>query len=466
MKGKSGIIQGLIGVILYGSFLIPVLFFDFAFRKIHVTTTRDNLIFASMGGLGLALLAWYWDKGITLLKIKGRTQEKVESALAFVIIGIFFVVVYGGVLNLRWMEIDDHEIVVLLGEDSRMEMSEVFEAFSQTEIHYFGVLTRFRPVYWLGRILEVVLFGGHLSRWYLARLMTFIILCWWLWIAFKRVIGFVLSGLLVIHFFSYSFWVDIIARLGPSETYVAVGIVIFFFGFFRLMDDILKCTPTKPMDWLLVSTGTMICVGSKENMVILVVFISYLIYRAWGERSRRIVVLSWVFSLGWIGFVLAAIALSTTSFGMDIHGDSTRWTERLSLGVRFFSQLPALTILASTLILLLCLPLFKKVLSHLVEQNGIDFEKASTIRSFLIWQGGLLFLTASQYIFYAGRFPENNRYAFPGMLFLPLMLLGSNWLIQAIFPVDNFPGLQRSGMAIQASIILYVLFCNGFFPAR
>ena len=84
---------------------------------------------------------------------------------------IIVVGIFGRVLSAQWGVIDDHEIIAFLGQDRKLYLHEIFPALKSTEVGDFGSLTRYRPSYFLLRLLECVAWGANPLYWYAFRLV-------------------------------------------------------------------------------------------------------------------------------------------------------------------------------------------------------------------------------------------------------------------------------------------------------
>src|SRR5215475_14100951 len=72
------------------------------------------------------------------------------------------------ILHADFAMIDDHEIVSILGSEHQTEISEIFPLIRQWAIEQNG---RFRPGYYVLRILEAFFVGRNVIAWYVNRLL-------------------------------------------------------------------------------------------------------------------------------------------------------------------------------------------------------------------------------------------------------------------------------------------------------
>ena len=75
-------------------------------------------------------------------------------------------------LYAKWGLIDDHEIFSLIGPNRYLPFAQILDALSTTEVSASSTLPRFRPTYYILRILESVAWGKDPSLWYGFRIFT------------------------------------------------------------------------------------------------------------------------------------------------------------------------------------------------------------------------------------------------------------------------------------------------------
>ena len=111
--------------------------------------------------------------------------------------------------------IDDHEIVSILGRDNRVKISEISPLIQQWAIEHNG---RFRPGYYVLRILEAFFVGGHATLWYTNRLLLALVSALALYWGLRVILRPFPAGVVTLLFFSgpqNEMW----TKLGPAETY-------------------------------------------------------------------------------------------------------------------------------------------------------------------------------------------------------------------------------------------------------
>jgi len=102
------------------------------------------------------------------------------------------------VLHADFGVIDDHEIVNILGRDNRVEISEISPLIQQWVIEQNG---RFRPAYYVLRILEAFVAGGDASLWYTNRLLLALVSALALYWGLRVLLRPFLAGVVTLLFF-------------------------------------------------------------------------------------------------------------------------------------------------------------------------------------------------------------------------------------------------------------------------
>lgn len=111
--------------------------------------------------------------------------------------------------------IDDHEIVSILGRDNVVRMSELFPLVEEYAIEHNG---RFKPGFYVLRILEAFFVGGNASLWHANRLLFALVSALALYLAIRLLLHPLPAGVVTLLFFSGSqntIWI----YLGAAESY-------------------------------------------------------------------------------------------------------------------------------------------------------------------------------------------------------------------------------------------------------
>src|SRR5262245_41825129 len=125
------------------------------------------------------------------------------------------------VLRADFAMVDDHFIVSILGKDNRLQISEIYPLIQERAIEANG---RFRPGFWVLRILETFFFGGHAWLFYTNRLLLALFSAFALYWGLRTILRPFHAGVVTLLFFSGP-QNEIWQRLGTGESY-AVPLVL------------------------------------------------------------------------------------------------------------------------------------------------------------------------------------------------------------------------------------------------
>jgi hypothetical protein len=378
----------------------------------------------------------------------------VASLLVF-LIGI----VFGRLLRARWWIADDHEIMWFLGTKARLALAEIPALLAKTEVGAFGSYTRFRPVYVVLRLVETALWGRDPALWYAARLGLLVLSAIMFWRLAAPVVGEICGVLLCMYSLSFPFWVDVVGRLGPSEAYAVLGLPIYLGGLVQASRGDSDATTRQVYSGALVLVGTLLCIGSKENFLILAAPTLGLGY--WAMRRRQYHLLAGVvLSLAFSGYVASSILLASSHSGVDVYGAPLSIGSRLSGivdilrddGLRSpFAMLAAVTLAPSVLLILPRLPRAKRV----------------AILTAQFWLACLCLLYVSQWIFYgADWLSREQRYLFPGFLYLPAGIVVLYRLAKQMLSGlgDDVGTGGALALSLAVSLILAILYHRHYDP--
>jgi hypothetical protein len=407
----------------YTSLIILIYFLDPQFTYLKSDFLNQPIVLPVL--FPVLLLFFFYPIYTILTHLNSHMFQRIEESRIFVFFqkySLFFILLFstiaafalfGNTLNSKFGLIDDHEIIQFLGPDKKIGFSEIPAALRLTEVGNFGSQERFRPVYYLLRILESILWGNHPALWYLSRLVILSISLSLTWILISKFTSKFTSGFIIAYLLTFICWVEIFARLGPSETYITLGLPIYLWGFLRIYSH----RKFLNHDWfaaLSIILGTLLCVGSKENMVILA--IPSLLILFWGVRNHEWTsILSATLSILFSLFIVCAIYLLLHNSGTDIYQSSINPIQRLHEAFSSYYSIftnPLLYILALIGIYLLLLFFLRK--QRRIRQNAQNSLLILTV---------LFFFVFYQILFYHGNWPSSSRYDYPGLLYIPVIVI-------------------------------------------
>lgn len=382
--------------------------------------------------------------------------------LLVVIFALFGWYLVGNNFSAKLGMIDDHEIAMFLGPDGRVTLGEFPRLLMSTEVGKYGEYLRFRPAYYTLRILETMLWGDNAMLWYLARYVIVVVLMLYLYQILARYFPKLVSLLTVFYLFTLPFWADLLTRLGPSEVYAMLGLPMFVWGGIKVLGK----KPIK-QDWAQLVLGYLLCVGSKENFLvlwpILVGLAGVRLYQRRVSKWEGILYLALTAFTGWIG---AAVYLATSRSGVDIYATSISYPARVKW---FFIGMPEMLKERKIWFSTIVGALFAFLEIRAFFTKGIKTQ----LKNPVLWQWVVLVVLAgvvmSQYVLYNNELPTNTRYDFPALLLFPIMnLISLKLLLSGV--KKKLPSLYKptrlfSYMIVTITLVVLIV-SNGYSRVR
>lgn len=353
----------------------------------------------------------------------------IAKILPWIIFSLFGYFLIGQTFGAKLGMIDDHEIMLFLGSDGRIGLGEIPQIVASTEVGQWGKYERFRPSYYTLRVIESALWRDNATLWYVARYVMLVIFLSLSYYLLATILPAVLAYGVVFYLLTLPFWSDILTRLGPSEIYAAVGLVLFLYGFLT----------KRSWMWFV---GYLVAVGSKENMLILFPLMLIMGMIAWwNHKLTRAELLLMIAASVYTFWIAVGIALATAKAGVDVYGTKISYTERIITlwrHKRYIIESQRLY-MAVVAVLAMILTAWKQ-------------RKLSTYFWVMLATG---LVVISQYIFYNNTLPTNMRYDFPGVVGLKLLnIVAFGWMI-------NFVKQFRVGRIIQVGLVVLCLLVLG-----
>lgn len=258
-----------------------------------------------------------------MVQLGRKRLETISIGFLSLITSLYF---FRSNLKIQLGPIDDHEIVKFLGSDKRLWIWQIPNVLIEdTEVGTYSDFARFRPTYYFFRLLETSAFGVDATSWYLARIILLALVCFFLTSGLMKLISFrnqfvvlLLGTSFILAVCSLTSWQDIVARLGPSEIYLALGFSIFFY-----LSVLLTLEDFSEKSWLLLCITYVLTLGTKENGIFLSLPFLLLGITAFLTSTKRLfvaislaisVLLSILTSAGWV--------LGMKSAGGDVYGNT------------------------------------------------------------------------------------------------------------------------------------------------
>ncbi|MGO9098346.1 MAG: hypothetical protein ACLP9Y_02460 [Mycobacterium sp.] len=237
---------------------------------------------------------------------------------------------YGPMVSAKFGLIDDHEILSYFGTSKSVSIFDLPRILAtQTEVGSWGHTERFRPVYYIFRILETAWHGLTPAAWYLTRIVILGAVAAGLGFAAFRAVNAgsesrarqlcslgvaALTGILVV---TLPAWSDIVMRLGPSEIYVALGLMLICVGIGHVW-----FVRSRSRGWVLTAIGAVVVIGSKEDgLIILPVIAAVYILRFPGGRTRITAIVAGAIVLLFSAYVALGFLPAVAESGSDVYGN-------------------------------------------------------------------------------------------------------------------------------------------------
>lgn len=329
---------------------------------------------------------------------------------------------YGPLLNAKWGPIDDHEIMNYLGKNGKISVFDLPPLIKQSEASKPGLTLRYRPVYQLLRLGESFVWGNNPQLWYLTRIIILIFSLSILWFLASYILGVAGAGIFSIYVLAFDYWKDIFTRLGPSETYAVLGLALYALAFSFLWRKKVLDSKQEKYWWIVFLIGAVLCIGSKENFVFMILPNTILFCRLFLLKK-----LNW-WRIGYLtittlfaGFVFKAVLVATSRLGHDVYDQST------STGSRLITFIISLKTQQSKYLVLMSLGVAS--LFAYLKFVAKDKKMAQVTAYFF---GILVFLWSLftfHFVFYNANFPSHSRYDFPGLLFVPSFFIAFFWYL-------------------------------------
>jgi len=353
----------------------------------------------------------------------------------FIIIACFstvfsFLLIGRQVWQADWGMIDDHEVFSFLGPHLHLSLDEIWSTLlSKTEVG--SLQGRFRPTYYLFKMIETWLWGANVHLWYLTCTICFAIFLSSVWWIMLRFVGGWLSGVLTAAISLLSLWTDVWSRLGPSEIYGAACVGMMLYS----TDLVLSSENRKVRNAgaVILTLATIVLIGMKETFVPLAIGPAAIFIVA-GIRKKLSPILICILALLiliCLGGIVFVSSKEVAAMGTDYYGKSAGlWV------VLGFSVLGLFDAILRTWWLYV-IPIFLFQVLDVIPRKPLvgwiaDSSAAVGIYVFLV------VAYAAQCGLYRFLFPHNMRYDFPAMLLVPatccVLACEASRKLRSIFP--------------------------------
>lgn len=362
-----------------------------------------------------------------------------------------------------WGLMDDAEYVGWAPPGQSLSAGEYVATLERTEIGQIGTTLRFRPVYYVLRVGERVLWPSSPTWYYAVRTLMFAAaLSLSAWVLFASLGGMLGGGIFALVSTQW-FWRDIWAHGGPAEQYAFVGTSLLAVAGVLAWRDSRDAGGRTAA--ILATVGTVVATGSKENFLVLVIPFALVMLRVGSVAAhRRMAIALSVGVAAFALFIMVAVIPGVRSAGSDMYGN------QISTHARFawVSAREGRWLAVVTAVLAVVPVALWRLLTAARRTEEARAVWVSTGRRFYVHIGLLLLLVISQIVFYSQKWPTlGSRYDFPGMLAIPLALGSGSvlWLRWLELAGVGARGVRRMALAISA-VALALALRHGVGPVR
>ena len=366
--------------------------------------------------------------------------------------------------NAWWGLMDDSEFLGWAAPGRSLRASEYLTTLGRTEIGAIGTTTRFRPVYYMLRVGERVLWPSSPAWYYAVRTVMFGVAlslsAWALLVSLGRIVGIGVFAFVSMEWY----WRDIWAHGGPAEQYAFIGVSMLAVAGAMAWTDrrVIRLRGIA----VLATAGTLLAMGSKENFLILLIpFALVLRQLARAPEHRRTLMALFVFVTVCAVAIVAALLPGLRAAGADMYGHDIGAGSRLA----WLSAGPGRWIAAAIVITALVLPAASwRVLPRARRTAEARVLHSELARRLHVHAGLLLLLVVSQLVFYIPKWPTfGGRYDFPGMLVYPLGFAVLTTYLLAWLSLANISPRDLRRVAIAAMLVAVASASrHGMLPVR
>jgi hypothetical protein len=326
----------------------------------------------------------------------------------------FSLYLVGGLVFSGFSILDDHNILEWLGSDNKLHASEIWPTLMGTEVGHFAHSARYRPAYYGQMVFEAWLWGDNPVGYHVVQVVAFGLFLWSIAWASFRTIGAIAGIFLIFMVVNAKFWGDLWTYSFVPEQTAVIGLGLTIFGFGGVLERLLEKQPSRADGWfLLLTVGTLVSEGSKENFVILVpLFVLVFVLALWRRMLSSITIVLGLLSLLLTTAIGYAIIVPNAGRPTDFYGLDNSISHRLDVLLSSQQMLViAPTILIAALAGLWSLRPWRR--------NRVDAPKICVAAGLAF--GAAVYLSW-EIFFYNGRIPSGIRYDFPSELLYPLIL--------------------------------------------
>ena len=325
--------------------------------------------------------------------------------------------------------IDDHEIVNLkyIYDTSAGNFFErLWAMLQQTEVVLNS--TRYRPVYYIVRVLKSIVFGTNASLWFAFNFSIYLGSSFAFGLAIARRFPFVFAFVAVSSLAIFRFNIDLWSRLGPGEIEAMAG---FFMAMVGLAWH--NSGRQRIWTWAFMCLGTAISIGCKENFLLMLWPLSMVLFFDYKNNRLSINHFIWLIPVISISFPVIKMIIGLQN---DVY-EHPMGINRYMLIKNFLIERSVLSITITLFFYFAAYCYFTAFFCFKKRGTELSIKKIfSSIKGkYLLHSFLAIFViyvfAVGNYVVYLGIPPYNGRYGFPYFL---LPLLGLYAIIFSLLP--------------------------------
>ena len=228
--------------------------------------------------------------------------------------------------------IDDHDFIQISNPSGLISIGQnIQQYFLETgDLGDLGHNPRYLPVYYFLRFIIISISGGHPGFLYFFRACSQAICAFLVYLICKNssqgsnfqkyLVEFVaiITSILAL---SAPSWIDISTRLGPAEMELSIGICLTIIGLFNLANTHANENRNYDFYFLVLLIGVGMASGSKENGLVSVVALGYILItkKNWIKRKTRRIMFAAMSTI--IPSAVAYNVITVIASGSDVYGN-------------------------------------------------------------------------------------------------------------------------------------------------
>lgn len=270
-------------------------------------------------------------KSLVALRFRAKSQIFFSSAVLALLVAISLKT-NSPSFNAWYGPIDDHDFLQISNPRGLIGIGQnIQQYFLETGgLGNLGHTPRYLPVYYFLRFIIISILGGHPGFLYFFRACSQAICAFLVYLICKNLsqgskfqrylVEFIaiITSMLIL---SAPSWIDISTRLGPSEMELSIGICLTIIGLFNLTNTHDNVNKNYDFFFLVLLIGVSIASGSKENGLVSVVPLGYVLItkKNWIRQKTKRIIFAAMSTI--IPSAVAYNVIKVISSGSDVYGN-------------------------------------------------------------------------------------------------------------------------------------------------